>query len=229
MGKEALSASNIIKQYNHSFMLNVPYFESIYGGVYGFYGPNGSGKTTFMKILALIMKPDSGKVFINKREITQSDIKVKRRISFLFQEVKLLNRTVKDNLIYPLKIRRVNSDLSKIKEILDLLYLPTDYILFKGPDELSGGEKKRVSLAQKLIFCPDIIFLDEPTANIDVESIKIISNVIKSLKSEDKCVIISSHDYEWLSNICDEINFINNGMINKKKLKSNNFNNFKYK
>lgn len=221
MGEFAISARNIIKSYNHDFTLNVPQFDAKYGTIYGFYGPNGSGKTTFMKILSLILSPDSGKIYINNEEVSQKGIDLRRKLSFLFQDVKLLNRNVKGNLAYPLKIRKLKINLQQIKDTLDMLSLPAEQFLYKKPNELSGGEKKRVSLAQKLIFNPDIIFLDEPTANVDVKSIKIISDVIRNLKSQNKCIFISSHDYEWLFEVCDEVYFINKGILTGKRLENN--------
>jgi len=181
MAEIAISVRNIIKSYDHNFTLNVPKFDACYGTIYGFYGPNGSGKTTFMKILSLILSPDSGNIYINNEEVSQNGIDQRRKLSFLFQDVKLLNRNVRDNLAYPLKIRKLKINIEQIKDTLDMISLPAEQFLYKKPNELSGGEKKRVSLAQKLIFNPDIIFLDEPTANVDVKSIKIISDVIRNL------------------------------------------------
>lgn len=215
MENKAIFAKNILKKYNSQFILNVDEFFATYGKVYGLYGPNGSGKTTFMKILSLIIPADSGDIYINNKKADMDAVEIKRKLSFLFQEPKLLRRSIKGNLIYPLKIRNEKISIKKIEEMLEKLDIQPDNFLSKKPWELSGGEKKRVSLAQKLIFDPEIIFLDEPTANIDEKSVAIISDIIQDLKMRQKCVIVSSHDYEWLSKVADELYFTKKGVLAK--------------
>lgn len=217
MENKAIFAKNILKKYNSQFTLNVDEFFATYGKVYGLYGPNGSGKTTFMKILSLIIPADSGDIYINDKKADMGAVEIKRKLSFLFQEPKLLRRSIKGNLIYPLKIRNEKISIKKIEEMLEKLDIQPDNFLSKKPWELSGGEKKRVSLAQKLIFDPEIIFLDEPTANIDEKSVAIISDIIQDLKMRQKCVIVSSHDYEWLSKVADELYFTKKGVLAKRE------------
>jgi tungstate transport system ATP-binding protein len=217
MENKAIFAKNILKKYNSQFTLNVDEFSATYGKVYGFYGPNGSGKTTFMKILSLIIPADSGDIYIDNKKADMGAVEIKRKLSFLFQEPKLLRRSIKGNLIYPLKIRNEKISIKKIEEMLEKLDIQPDNFLNKKPWELSGGEKKRVSLAQKLIFDPEIIFLDEPTANIDEKSVAIISDIVQDLKMRQKCVIVSSHDYEWLSKVADELYFTKKGVLAKRE------------
>jgi tungstate transport system ATP-binding protein len=169
-----------------------------------------------MKILSLIIPADSGDIYIDNKKANIDTVEIKRKLSFLFQEPKLLHRSIKGNLIYPLKIRKEKISMKKIEDMLEKLDIQPDSFLNKKPWELSGGEKKRVSLAQKLIFDPDIIFLDEPTANIDEKSVVIISNIIQDLKMRQKCIIVSSHDYDWLSEVADELFFTKKGVLTKK-------------
>lgn len=211
MNTPAVTGINIEKTFSSEFNLFVSRFDASYGRVYGFYGPNGSGKTTFMKILGLIMAPDSGDVVINGCRASVNKLEIKRKMSFVFQEPKLLKRKVRDNLKFPLKLRNESVSAENIKNILKKLSLNPQIFLNKKPHELSGGEKKRISLAQKLIFEPDIILLDEPTANIDSKSLAVITSLLAELKEQNKCIIVSSHDYEWLSATADEIYYLSDG------------------
>lgn len=204
----AIIVNDLIKRYK-DFELSIPFLALDYGKIYGFYGENGSGKTTLLKIIASIIKQDNGKITLSPTSKGKSP-----EITFLFQEPKLLNRTVRNNLIYPLKIKKLPfSDLT-LKNVLSLVGMDFEKFKNKKSHELSGGEKKRISLAQKIIFDPDIIILDEPTANIDVNSIKIISSLIISYKKKNKLVLVSNHDYNWLSNICDNIFSLKDGQLN---------------
>ncbi len=228
MDTPAILATNIEKRFNSDFSLFVSHFAASYGKVYGFYGPNGSGKTTFMKILGLIISPDFGKITINGQNASVNSLEVKRKMSFVFQEPKLLKRKIKDNLTYPLKLRNASVHQEKINSILNKLSLSPHIFLYKKPNELSGGEKKRVSLAQKLIFDPDILLLDELTANVDSKSLSVIIELLTALKEQNKCILISSHDYEWLSITADKIYYINDGQLSEQKFENDLGRGFEY-
>jgi len=224
----AILAANIVKRFNSDFSLFVSHFAASYGRIYGFYGPNGSGKTTFMKILGLIIPPDSGKIAINGHSASVNSLEVKRKMCFVFQEPKLLKRKVKDNLAYPLKLRNEPIHQENINSILNKLSLNPHIFLHKKPHELSGGEKKRVSLAQKLIFDPDILLLDEPTANVDSKSLSVITDLLTALKKQNKCILISSHDYEWLSLTADKIYYLNGGRLSEQTFENDLGRDFEY-
>ncbi|TYC06417.1 MAG: ATP-binding cassette domain-containing protein [Kosmotoga sp.] len=221
MKTPAISAKSIIKKFNSDFVLNITDFSSYYGNITGFYGPNGSGKTTFMKILGLILPPDEGSIFIEGVAASNENSDLRRKLSFIFQEPKLLRRSVKENLNYPFKIRKERVSPDKLKNILLQLSLDPDIFLRKKSHELSGGEKKRVSLAQKLIYDPNIILMDEPTANVDIKSIDIITKLIFEMQKRNKCILISSHDYEWLSDVAGDIFYLERGELLKERFENN--------
>lgn len=208
----AIIINDLTKDYK-GFKLHIPFLELHYGKVYGLYGENGSGKTTLLKLIASIIKHDEGTITFNP-----ASKKTPPEITFLFQEPKLLNRTVKNNLIYPLKIKKIPFTEQTLKNVLQIVGMDFDKFSEKKPHELSGGEKKRISLAQKIIFDPDIVILDEPTANVDVKSIQVISELIVNFKKSNKLVLISNHDYNWLSNTCDDIIPLKDGKLEPVKL-----------
>lgn len=221
MKTAAISAKNIVKEFNSDFVLNITDFNAFYGDITGFYGPNGSGKTTFMKILGLILPPEEGCVFIDGVAASGENLQLRRKLSFLFQEPKLLKRSVRENLSYPFRIRNEKVSAEKINDIMIKLSLEPDIFLRKKSHELSGGEKKRISLAQKLIYDPSVILLDEPTANVDTKSIDIITKLIFEMQIKNKCILISSHDYEWLADVAGKIYYLEKGILLRGKYENN--------
>lgn len=133
----------------------------------GIIGPSGSGKTTLLRVLAGLEPLDSGKIFLNGREVTRVPVQ-ERRVGFMFQEQALFSgRTVEENLAFGLKMRGVASD-GRLRVITD--WLPKIGLEGRGHervDHLSGGERQRVALARALIVCPNLLMLDEPFAGLD--------------------------------------------------------------
>jgi tungstate transport system ATP-binding protein len=158
-------------------------------GIIIFSGPNGSGKTTLFKILSGFIKNYSGDIATNLKFSS---------ISFLPQEPCLLKRSVKKNLEYGLKLRKVRDIEERIDHALDMTGLSRDKYLKRKWFELSGGEKKRVALAQRLVLRPLLMILDEPSESVDSETKYYLSQAVKQACFEWKTsFIISTHDKIW--------------------------------
>jgi len=160
-------------------------------------GPSGAGKSTIIKLLTREEKPEEGQVVFNNQDI--SNIKpeempdYRRKIGVVYQDYKLLNsKTVYDNVAVSLEV--VDSDEQEIKSVvpnvLSLVGL-LDHSSYY-PQELSGGEKQRVAIARLVLCNPDVILLDEPIANLDIDNAKCVMDLIFNLFS-DKTIIITSH------------------------------------
>lgn len=173
-------------------------------------GENGSGKSTLIFLLSCLLKPSKGEVRIfglSNMEIEE----IRRRIGVVFQNPDdfLFNPTVRDELLYvPRQLEMSEKEMEQIlREFAEIFGLKE--VLHKPPFRLSGGEKKKVEIASVLVYKPELIFLDEPTANVDAKTRKIIREVIKGYHGT---VVVATHEME-IVNLCKRILVMKKGRI----------------
>lgn len=221
MDKLIFKVRNLKKTYDSKIVLSVDNLNFQEGKIYAIVGPNGSGKTTLLNILNLLEKPDEGQIFFYDQEITNklnSDtLEIRRRMTLVNQDPFLFHSTVYDNIAYGLKIRSIPSKVQKnrIKSALNIVGLSG----FKDrkANQLSGGEAQRVVIARALVIEPEVLFLDEPTANIDQKYIDVVERIIKKIKKEIKTtVIFTTHDLSQAYRLADEVISLLDGKISKQ-------------
>ena len=162
-------------------------------------GPTGCGKSTFIRLLLKEMEPSRGRVLIAGRDIGKKMPRLRRNIGVVFQDYKLLpNRTVYDNVAYSLQvIGESRSEIRrKVPEVLRLVGLTTK--LHNYPDELSGGEQQRVSMARAFVNHPPLLLADEPTGNLDPETSIGIMQLLYRVNRTGTTVIVATHDREMV-------------------------------
>ena len=166
-------------------------------------GPTGCGKSTLIKLLIGEVKPASGHVLIAGRDLQKMPAKklplLRRRIGTVFQDFKLLpNRTVYDNVAYALQVTGgTRSEIRrKVPEILRLVGLQTK--IHNYPDELSGGEQQRVSIARAFVNHPPLLLADEPTGNLDPETSIGIMQLLYRINRTGTTVLVVTHDREMV-------------------------------
>jgi len=164
------------------------------------HGPSGCGKTTLLSLISTIDRPTDGRVYLYNQDVSGfSDVELSRirqkTMGFIFQNFNLLLRlSAWENVAFPL-IPIGISEKKRYKRASDLLIrLGLEKRIHHTPEEMSGGEQQRVSIARALINNPDIIIADEPTSNIDTESVQKLLKIFDNLKKEGKTIIVSSHD-----------------------------------
>ena len=169
-------------------------------------GNNGSGKSTLLKILHGIIQHTSGT--INWGEIPVHEVRKKQ--SMVFQNPVLLNRTTFENIMYVAKIKNIetNESVDKIIKQLNL-----ESIINIESKYLSGGEKQKVAIAMSIISNPKIIFLDEPTSQLDPVYKNEIENIITNLSEKNTKIFMTSHDIAQIDRIGKEIIFLDDGEI----------------
>lgn len=182
-------------------------------GVFAIIGPSGAGKTTLLKILALLLEPSEGQILVNNVIVDKKmRSSLRGRFTMVFQNTLFFNSNVHDNISYGLKIRNLptNEVTKRIGDVLTQLGLVE--LEKRLMSELSVGQMQRVSLARALVLEPDILILDEPTANLDPENNLIIEREISSF-SKTKPVVMSTHNIMQIYRIADSVAFLSGGSI----------------
>jgi ABC-type lipoprotein export system ATPase subunit len=224
MSKILLETINIKKTYEH-INGNIILFNNLnlkikQGDLIALIGSSGSGKSSLLHLLALLDNPSKGKILINNKEVSslnesQKDEIRRKNISIIFQDNNLLSDfTALENVMMPLLIKGENEKdiLSKAKKILKDVKILNRSDHF--PNELSGGEQQRVSIARALIADTDLILADEPTGNLDFKTSKEIFSLFLKLKKLKKTIIFATHNRE-LANRADYKLFISDGHIKR--------------
>jgi cell division transport system ATP-binding protein len=181
-------------------------------------GPTGCGKSTFIRLLLREIEPARGQVLIAGHDIgalpRKKTPKLRRNIGVVFQDFKLLpNRTVYDNVAYSLQVigETRSSIKSKVPQILRMVGLSTK--LNDYPDELSGGEQQRVSLARAFVNQPPLLLADEPTGNLDPETSLGIMQLIYRINRAGTTVIVATHDSEMVDRMRRRVIEMNEGRV----------------
>lgn len=167
-------------------------------------GPSGSGKTTLISIIGTIERPTRGRISVDGKDLlilSESALSLlrRKRVGFVFQSFNLIpGLTAWENASYPLIPVGIREGERKKKAVEVLGRLGLSGRVDHTPEELSGGEQQRVSIARALINDPDIIILDEPTSNIDSDTARAILGLLGELKAGGRTIILSTHDGDMI-------------------------------
>ena len=182
------------------------------GELFGLLGVNGAGKTTLIKILCGLTRKTSGTVTINNLDLDKDVDEVKKIIDISPQETSVANNlTVKENLEFFANIYN-HADTKIIDEVVEIFSLSE--VLNQRARTLSGGYKRRLSIAIALISKPQILFLDEPTLGLDVFARRELWSIIKKLQKKIT-IILTSHYLEEIENLCDRVAILSKGKLLK--------------
>ena len=219
-----LRSEGLVKIYGKRTVVNNVSFDVSQGEIVGLLGPNGAGKTTLLRMLATLLKPTSGEVFIldknaaGKGDENTTEVKVdkaidiKSRIGYLSGNTKLYGRlSVREMMtmfagIYGIPEDEIPNRVDEVRELLDL-----DEFIDNRIEKLSTGQTQRASIARCIIHNPEIYIFDEPTLGLDILSSTAIIEFMKKEKERGKTVIYSTHYMEEAEYLCDRIVMINKG------------------
>ena len=207
----------LCKEYGKK-VLNDISFGVEYGEIFALIGPNGAGKTTLLRILDLLDEPSSGTVWFQGVKVNYSAdrLPLRRRIGMVFQQTVLFNTSIFKNIAYSLKVRGEDDRNveKRVKGALKLVQL--DGFENKNALKLSGGEAQRVALAQALIIEPELLLLDEPTANLDPRNVSIVEEALSWTNRENKTTIImATHNMFQAETLANRVALLLEGRIEK--------------
>lgn len=190
------------------------------GEMVGIIGNTGCGKSTFVRLIAGLIKSDSGKIIIDGDDITNKKFnkKILRRklgIVFQFPEMQLFEQTIEKDIFFGLKQYKLTYDekYKRAKEALELLGLDFERIKDKSPLALSGGEKRKIAVAGILVCKPKYLIFDEPIAGLDCNSRDSFMKLLLELKQNGTTIIIISHNTDYLAEYADRILVMDGGKI----------------
>ncbi|MDO5015346.1 MAG: energy-coupling factor transporter ATPase [Clostridia bacterium] len=203
---------------NEVTALNNISFEVDKGQIVGIIGKTGSGKSTLVKHLNGLLKSDSGKIFVCEENIWENKKALNRvrfnvGLCFQYPEYQLFAETVLEDIAFgPMNMGKNKEEAQQLaKESAKLLNVD-EKLWLKSPFELSGGQKRRVSIAGIIAMKPKVFVLDEPFSSLDPESVEELSNILKEYVSNgENTVIVVSHDMTQMAKICDKILVLNKG------------------
>ncbi|MBK1895087.1 ABC transporter ATP-binding protein [Chryseobacterium paridis] len=216
MEANIIEIKNLYKKYKHSeeFSVNDISLNIEKNEIYGILGPNGAGKTTLISMLSGLIKPTSGQFKINGLSPQKDRSKIKQIIGIVPQEYALYpTLTAKENLLffgslYGLKHKTLHKSIDESLERMGLSKFAD-----KKVDQFSGGMKRRCNLIAGTLHNPKVLFLDEPTVGVDVQSKKVIIDFLQELNKNGTCIIYTSHHLSEAEEFCTKIAIIDRGRI----------------
>lgn len=209
----------IFKQYKSRIVVNDVSVEVNQGEIVGLLGPNGAGKTTSFYMIVGLVKPDSGKVFLDDKEITSLPMykRAQLGIGYLPQEVSVFRKlSVEDNIKAVLEMQKISKaeKADRLEELLNEFSL--QHVRKNIGIKLSGGEKRRTEIARALASNPGFILLDEPFAGVDPIAVEDIQHIVAKLKNKNIGVLITDHNVQETLSITDRAYLLFEGSILKQ-------------
>ncbi len=213
-----LDIKRLSKRYNSSWALHNIDLEVKEGEVFGFIGPSGAGKTTLLRLIATLERPSEGTIQFDGIELTdlseKDSLMIRRRMGFVFQNPIAFKRSVFENVAYGLRIRGEGGIAlsKKVKAALQLVGLSE--LESRKAITLSGGEAQRLALIRTTIVEPELLLLDEPTANLDPANVALIENAISEIaKSQGTTIIIATHNMFQAERLANRVGFFLDGEL----------------
>lgn len=200
--------------YGDRFTLNIPGLDIQSGEIFAVVGPSGAGKSTLLRILNFLEKPQQGRVYFHRVAYTVSNLPIalRRRMTTVFQQSLLLRASVWQNVSYGLRVRGYRNGNDAIHQALEEVRLA--HLAKQPADRLSGGEAQRVSLARALVLNPEVLFLDEPTANLDPSNVRIIEAIIRRANQErGMTVVLVTHNIWQARRLAHRVTLLYDGEI----------------
>lgn len=210
----AVEVLNLTKYYGHLLAVDHVNFGVSKGEIFGFLGPNGAGKTTTVRMLTTLLTPSEGTALIDGKDILRDPYGARERAGMLPEEANVyVELSAWDNLMFTGELygvgRRPREE--RAGELLRILGL--DERRNSKAREFSKGMRRRLAIAMALVHRPDVLFLDEPSSGLDVQSTILIRALLRQLRDEGRTIFLTTHQMEEANQLCDRIAIIDQGRI----------------
>ncbi len=189
-------------------------FTAYRGEIFGLLGPNGAGKTTTLRMLATLIRPDSGDALLNGVSVVKDPAEVRKSIGFLTSELKL-EEFFTPNYLFDFfsELHNVPAEIRDRRKQQLFSRFGIDRFAEVKVANLSTGMKQKTSLVVSIVHDPDIIIFDEPTNGLDVLTAKVVTDFLQELKQQGKTIIVSTHIFSLIEKLCDRVGVIIDGKM----------------
>ncbi len=218
-----LRLEGLVRRYGEHVVLEIPSLDLEPGTVYCLLGPSGAGKTTLLRVLALLDRPDQGRVEYpggwswtagGENGLSGNDLVPRRRsMAYLPHQPYLFRSTVVDNVGYALRVRGVPAAESRARAVEMMEKVGITGLSGKRTTDLSAGQAQRVALARALVYEPEMLFLDEPTANLDPDNAQRIEDLVTETLGRKALVVLVTHDHQQARRVGGKILYLAGGKL----------------
>lgn len=206
---------NISKVYDDRRVLQIDNLKIERGEIFALVGPSGAGKSTLLRLLNFLETPSSGRVRFLDAEFSASQpmpLQYRRRVTTVFQRPILLNRSVQANVLYGLRLRGLRDLEGRVENALEQVSL--QHLARQRARTLSGGEAQRVALARAIVLKPDVLLLDEPTANLDPYNVGLIEEIVTELnRAQGTTLVLVTHNVFQAKRLADRVALMLEGQV----------------
>lgn len=206
---------DIRKEYDERNVLQVVELDIYKGEIFGLVGPSGAGKSTLLRLLNFLEAPSQGSITYKGRQFdvdNQMPLSLRRQVTTVFQRPMLLNRSVKANVSYGLRLRGGNHAEDGALQALEQVRLGD--LADQQARTLSGGEAQRVALARAIVLQPEVLLLDEPTANLDPYNVALIEEIVRDLHAKQgTTIVLVTHNVFQARRLAQRVGLLLEGQI----------------
>jgi len=205
----------VVKTYNTRTVLEVENLTIQQGEILALIGPSGAGKSTLLRLLNFLEPPNRGKITYHDQPFSANQempLELRRRVTMVFQRPMLLNRSIYANVNFGLELRGINHSKDRIQAALEEVGLA--HLSHQKASTLSGGEAQRVALARAIVMQPEVLLLDEPTANLDPYNVGLIEKIVLHLNQERKTtLVLVTHNVFQARRLAKRVAFLLDGKV----------------